>query len=370
MLCDTRQIPGSSLLTTNRLRALSAAAMFATVPGPCSADVLINQAAALKGNVTPGDAPGFPVTLNVPGTFRLVGNLLLTDVNMTAIQISVNDVTLDLGGFRIKGPVVCSQTPTSCNNNGAGVGISAAARRDITVFNGIIRGMGSDAIQTGPSARIEKVHAVSNGGFGISAGDDSLVNDNTVGQNGAGGIFVAKGGLVTGNRVSNNASDGIVTDTGSVVTGNVARSNSGSGISTAQHNTISGNAVTANSGYGILTNASTLDGNTVASNQGTGVDAGSGSMVGNNTVADNTLVANQSTLVGNAAVSNQDPPVFNVLTSQTMLLGNFISYPKLDTSGYGNNAFSLGYNISYSKSTDCNFFAEANKPGDYVECPP
>ena len=37
--------------------------------------VLIDQNRALAGNVTPGDAPGFPVTLSQPGSYRLSGNL-------------------------------------------------------------------------------------------------------------------------------------------------------------------------------------------------------------------------------------------------------------------------------------------------------
>jgi hypothetical protein len=37
--------------------------------------VLIDQTRALAGNVTPGDAPGFPVTLSLPGSYRLSGNL-------------------------------------------------------------------------------------------------------------------------------------------------------------------------------------------------------------------------------------------------------------------------------------------------------
>ena len=33
--------------------------------------VLIDQNHALAGNITPGDGPGFPVTLSQPGSYRL-----------------------------------------------------------------------------------------------------------------------------------------------------------------------------------------------------------------------------------------------------------------------------------------------------------
>ena len=49
----------------------------------CAVDgvVLINQAAALAGNVTPGDTPGFPVVISVSGSYRLSGNLTVPDAN-------------------------------------------------------------------------------------------------------------------------------------------------------------------------------------------------------------------------------------------------------------------------------------------------
>ena len=48
--------------------------------------VLIDQNHALAGNVTPGDTPGFPVTISQPGSYRLTGNLIVPDANTTAIQ--------------------------------------------------------------------------------------------------------------------------------------------------------------------------------------------------------------------------------------------------------------------------------------------
>ena len=61
---------------------------------------LIDQARALAGNVTPGDAPGFPVTLSLPGSYRLSGNLIvLTPTD--GILITADRVTLDLNGFSV-----------------------------------------------------------------------------------------------------------------------------------------------------------------------------------------------------------------------------------------------------------------------------
>src|SRR5438046_155584 len=86
--------------------------------------VLIDQNRALAGGVTPGDAPGFPVTLSVAGSYRLSGNLTVPDENTNAIVVSADNVTIDLNGFSILGPVVCSGNPVSCNfTTGTGTGV-------------------------------------------------------------------------------------------------------------------------------------------------------------------------------------------------------------------------------------------------------
>jgi len=38
----------------------------------------VNQTRAVAGGVTSDDTPGFPVTLNHPGSYRLTGNLTVT----------------------------------------------------------------------------------------------------------------------------------------------------------------------------------------------------------------------------------------------------------------------------------------------------
>lgn len=64
--------------------------------------VLINQSRTLTGNVSPGDAPGFPVSINRAGSYRLASNLVVPG-GINGIEISANDVTLDLNGFRLTG---------------------------------------------------------------------------------------------------------------------------------------------------------------------------------------------------------------------------------------------------------------------------
>jgi len=46
----------------------------------------------------------FPIVINQSGSYVLTNNLAVTDPNLDAIEIIVNDVTLDLNGHMIQGP--------------------------------------------------------------------------------------------------------------------------------------------------------------------------------------------------------------------------------------------------------------------------
>ena len=49
-----------------------------------SGPILIDQNRALAGGITPGDEPGFPVTISKPGSYRFSGNLTLPDTTVTS----------------------------------------------------------------------------------------------------------------------------------------------------------------------------------------------------------------------------------------------------------------------------------------------
>jgi len=184
--------------------------------------ILIDQNKATAGNVTPGDTPGFPVTLSLPGSYRLAGNLTVPDANTNAIIIAADHVTLDLNGFAILGPTDCSGGIQHCANTGSGMGISTDTDRlNITIRNGTVKGMGRRGVfLTGDSHLVEYVHASDNGDVGIfifpshtfdSGG--SIAQHNTAHRNGGIGIVVDEG-LVTHNIVDGN-NEGIRNQTGS-----------------------------------------------------------------------------------------------------------------------------------------------------------
>ncbi len=187
---------------------------FSNSAGAVDGVILITQANALAGNVTPGDTAGFPVTITRSGSYRLAGNLTVPNLEQRAIQINIRDVTFDLNGFQISGQGNCDPGGGGdcTSNNGDGiqsVGLS-------TITNGKIRGMGGNGVSCSSTCRIEGVSVIANNGDGINAKNLSLISGN---------IAVANGGfgLNLGDNQSTNHSTGFVN--------NICDSNSLGGVS-------------------------------------------------------------------------------------------------------------------------------------------
>ncbi len=136
--------------------------------------VEINATRALAGGVTPGDSPGYPVTLSLPGSYVLTGNLTV-DANTTAIRIQATDVFLDLNGFGIAGPRAAS---------GSGIGIDTTSGSDrVTVSDGFVTGTGSHGIRLRLDSRIERVVVFDCRGNGIIASSGSTVFESRAAEN-------------------------------------------------------------------------------------------------------------------------------------------------------------------------------------------
>ncbi len=247
--------------------------------------VLINQSQALAGNVTPGDAPGFPVTLSQSGSYRLTGNLVVPDANTTAIHIAADHVTLDLNGFSIIGPSVCTSSPANCPAAAQGIGIQADngptvdGPRGTKILNGTVRGMGSTGILiTGLGGSIERVVADSNAGGGLLVAGSVIESAAT--RNGSFGILAI---IVRDSFATDNHNDGIVLDgSGGVGAGNIASFNGGRGMS-VPNGTATGNTMVRNAGFGLSTTCpSTIVNNTIVSNGGTIETNGVGCALVNN----------------------------------------------------------------------------------------
>jgi hypothetical protein len=191
--------------------------------------ITLDQAKAEAGAVSPGDAAGFPITLSQPGSYRLTGNLVLTDPQVDAIQITANHVTLDLNGFTIQGPVSCvgAGVNLGCTPGAAsGAGVRALAVHFSGLRNGTIRGLGAGVV-LGSFARVEDLVVTDTRLGAITTGPSSMVARNTV----SGGLIgISATGAIRDNVVSGSRTHGIVTHGSSLAAGNTVSFTGGYGI--------------------------------------------------------------------------------------------------------------------------------------------
>ncbi|MEX0915730.1 MAG: right-handed parallel beta-helix repeat-containing protein [Wenzhouxiangellaceae bacterium] len=202
----------------------------------------INQACATQG-CFPGDSPGFPVQINEPGSYRLTSDLDVrtssAPENRSGIDIGAVagspalDVTIDLNGFTILGPVTCSGTPvTSCSpggGSGDGIRTNSNPESHTRIKDGFIRGMGSSGVDCSRNCVVSNVVAEQNGASGFSNGNGEGVFRRCVARrNGTNGFFVK--GLVDGSVAVANGGYGIFTNPDSRIMNSTALLNGGNGI--------------------------------------------------------------------------------------------------------------------------------------------
>lgn len=223
----------------------------------------IDQDCAVNTGCFPGDAAGFPVTITVPGSYRLAGNLTTSDENTTLISVEASSVILDLRGFALIGPVTCTGHPvTSCSpTGGTGDGINVAhSLANVTVRNGSIQGMGVIGIECRGSCRLQALSVSENRAAGIQVLDfgnnAGTVDDCVAFRNGGTGI-VAQKTDVRNSLSQGNASGGINLDRGNAI-GNTVRSNGFLGIKATFGGVVADNTVSVSGTFGIDADRGTL----------------------------------------------------------------------------------------------------------------
>ncbi len=209
----------------------------------------INRACATGPGCFPGDAPGYPVTIASGGSYRLSGNLGSSSgasQNTSYVEITADDVTLDLAGFRIS----CTNATIGgvCTGSGNGIGSTA---QGTTVHGGTVVGMPYDGIALHDGARVYDVRVEGSGRHGIVVGDSSLVRDCIVERNANDGVRAGWNARVEGCAASEN-SRGIHVSVGSMVRGSTAHDNEMAGISAARSSTLTENTASENAGVGFL----------------------------------------------------------------------------------------------------------------------
>jgi len=238
----------------------------------------VNQARALKGGVTAGDTPGFPVTIATAGSYRLMSNLTLPDASAGGIDITVDDVEVDLNGFSILGPGTCSATysnnlltaVTCTPTGGGGYGLRATNRKQIRVHDGAVRGVGGKGIVIGEGI-IHDVQAIQNAGTGVQSSDNSLMRNIRADTNDGPGISMSDGvlesavvtrsdgsgvhvggGMVRNVHVQWSRYNGIQAGFGAEIRDCISIQNGWSGITTSGQSLIVGNNIRHNAQWGIV----------------------------------------------------------------------------------------------------------------------
>ncbi len=201
--------------------------------------ILIDHNKALAGNVTPGDAPGYPVSISRSGSYRLSGNLTVADADTGGILITAPNVTLDLNGFSVLGPVHCiyNGAEVACDDTGNGVGIQSSVPglneyEGNAISNGVVRGFGHHGVSVGYGTLIDRLRVIGNGGDGIR---------------GYGAVAITRS-LAVYNRLHG-------------ISGNNLNVQSSHAVTNGQH----GINANANTGYGNNVFSGNLDGDTTSS---------------------------------------------------------------------------------------------------------
>jgi len=249
-----------------------AVAATATTPALAVDGVIeINQASALAGGITIGDAPGFPVTLTMRGSYRLTGELNVpTDTDGIVLQ---NDqIHLDMNGFSVVG---------GGGTTGSGVKIAVGTLRSHTVENGYVRGMGHHGIDLGNEAYVENVTATGNGGDGIQVNEDGLILRCTAKQNALSGISSLRGTRILESNASENGGDGI-TGYDALIKDTMVFGNGGAGIYALGASIIVNNLARSNGGSGIIGGRGPVLGNAASYNDDWGLSLSSGAAYANN----------------------------------------------------------------------------------------
>jgi len=135
----------------------------------------------------PGDTGGRPITITQSGSYKLTANLTSASVSADVIQITADNVTLDLNGFSIIGPRTCTGDDATlvCTNAGMTANaIVATGRKNIVVKNGIIQGFDTGVLLADLAQRgniVKNINASQNE-FGITV-INGMISDSVANRN-------------------------------------------------------------------------------------------------------------------------------------------------------------------------------------------
>ncbi|MCB2154530.1 right-handed parallel beta-helix repeat-containing protein [bacterium] len=147
--------------------------------------------------------PTATTTINTSGSYILVDGVTMT-ADVPAITIAASDVTIDLHGFTLTG--------SGFSGNADGINITAVS--STVVRNGRIENFGDRGLELGANCRISDLEVSGNGGWGIYAASQAIIEDCIIEGNnkdgGDGGIKVSSTSQIRRCLLSSNYSSGNV----------------------------------------------------------------------------------------------------------------------------------------------------------------
>jgi hypothetical protein len=198
--------------------------------------IVITQAKAVSGGITPGDDPGFPITLSQPGSY-IFGSDVLPTSGVNGIEVTAPYVTIDLNGFLLHG------------GGAANTGITTTGNA-LTIKSGIIGHFVSVGIQASTAyVTVRNMTIVENGQNGVILGDYAMIADSTISANGSSGIDCGNYCHVQGNVLSENKFRGVFIGSGSSL-GNTIENNQSFGIRGVGQSGYGNNTLMYNDGGG------------------------------------------------------------------------------------------------------------------------
>lgn len=207
----------------------------------------INGASAESGGVTPGDTPGYPVTLSKSGSYRLTGDLVSSSQAVPVITITTDRVSLDLAGFTVG---ACLGAGLCATGNASAIAASGVS--NLRIHDGVVQGSGGACIFAGGHAVLDDLRVTDCGGNGISAGSYSRVVGVSVSDVDDIGVSLQIGSVLQDSVVSSSGSYGVVVYFNALLVDTVIADNEGaiaaSGISGASSGGYRGCVITRNAG--------------------------------------------------------------------------------------------------------------------------
>jgi len=245
---------------------------------------------------TPIRAGDLPLAIYAPGSYYLTEPIDFAGQNVNGITINSSNVSIDLGGFALRGP------GASVGTTGSGIKLTGDFT-GISISNGSLEGWrekGCD-LGLGTLQKITGITATYNGAQGIYGGNNAVVSQCVTANNGMDGFALRTSGSILNCSSHGDGGDGFNLAENCSINFSTAEISGGYGIQAASGASISNCSVNGAIQSGIFTEPSVITACSSQFSGATGIYSSGGCI--SNCLAYGSL-ADGITMIGNGVVSN------------------------------------------------------------------